>query len=68
MDKKDLMKAFLTGCFSMGLVPSSIKIPDVPDVPEVSLLDSKPVWEGVADCFNEAGVLMENSARRLVNA
>ncbi|SHH25542.1 hypothetical protein SAMN05720766_10970 [Fibrobacter sp. UWH9] len=68
MNKKDFIKAFLAGCFSMSLAPSDISIPEIPEVSPVKSLNSKPIWEGVAECFNDAGVLMKKSAKQLTNA
>jgi len=67
MNKKDFMKAFLAGCFSMSLAPSEIKVPDLPEVTKVNPLNSQSVWAGVSGCFNDAGVLMRNSAKQLTN-
>lgn len=67
MNKKDFIKTFLAGCFSMSFVPSEINVPELPEVTKVNPLNSQSVWAGVSGCFKDAGVLISNSAKQLTN-
>jgi hypothetical protein len=59
MENKNFAKAFLAGFFSIGLSPVPQEIPCVPE------LDERPVWDGVRDCFADAGMRMADARTEL---
>lgn len=65
MNKKDIVSAFVAGCFSMTLSPSKTPVPESFDAVDY---EPKSVWEGVNDCFNDAGLFMHDAVEELNNA
>lgn len=59
MENTDFAKAFLAGFLSLGISPTSQEIPNVPE------LDERPVWDGVRDCFADAGMRMAEARTEL---